>query len=156
MDEKPTSPPMGRPPITRDNPDFWKQMDTLCQMHCSQEEIAFFFQCDVDTITNRCKAEKGMTFSEYFKIQSVGGRMSLRRWMWEAAQPKYDAVTGKLLEKGNATMQIFLSKQPEHRGGLGFSDRSTFEPGGVGDGSGTYEKMMGIVHRLEDRKRKQA
>lgn len=132
--ENPPTPKMGRPPIEID----WTEFDVLCRMHATLKEIAYFFGCHPDTIAVRVKEEKGMTFPEYYETVSVGGRLSLRRRMWSHA-----------IQKDNPEMQRFLSKQPESKGGLGFSDKVTNE---IETGTGTYEKMMGIIDRLEKKK----
>lgn len=144
---------MGRPPINID----WNVFDSLVQMHCTEEEIAYVFKCDVDTITNRCKERFGMTFSEYYKRNSVGGRMSLRRQLWLNALG--DAKAGV---KAHAATAIFLSKQKESHGGLGFSDKTRLqlpidggEAGGTDDGAGQYEWKMGMVARLKSKKSKE-
>lgn len=131
-------PKMGRPPVDID----WEQFDTLCKIHATLEEIAYFFKCCIETIQNRVKAEKGVTFSTYYAQVSIGGRLSLRRHMWEHA-----------LKKDNPEMQRFLSKQKPERGGLGFSDKTTNELE-VGDGS--FEKMMGFCDRMEKEKAEEA
>lgn len=93
MARKPTGRPNGRPKIEINNDNFKK----LCELHCTKEEIAGFFNCHDDTIENYCKKEYGETFSQVFKRLSVGGKMSLRRYQFELA-------------KHNATMAIFLGK----------------------------------------------
>jgi hypothetical protein len=94
--------PMGRPRIDID----WQQFEKLCAMQCTEEEIAGWFDCHIDTINNRCKDHYGETFSEVFKQKRGRGRASLRRAQWANALG------------GNATMQIFLGKQH-----LGQSDK---------------------------------
>ena len=77
----------------------WVQFDTLCQLQCTLEELAFAFKCSVDTIERRVEQEKKLKFAEYYKIVSAGGKMSLRRWQFAAAK------------KGNTSMLIWLGKQ---------------------------------------------
>ena len=93
MARKPTGRPNGRPKKNIDNEQFKK----LCELHCTKEEIAGFFDCTEDTIENYCKREHGECFSAVFKRLSFGGKMSLRRYQFELA-------------KHNATMAIFLGK----------------------------------------------
>ena len=91
---------MGRPRVEIDKTAF----ENLCGLLCTEEEIAAFFNCTVDTINNWCKRnyqdENGrpMTFSDVYKRYSVTGKVSLRRQMAKAA------------ENGNVTMMIFLAK----------------------------------------------
>ena len=84
---------MGRPPIQIDKEHF----EALCQLFCTEEEIAQFFKCSIDTINNWCKKTYGETFSESLKKYSVGAKISLRRKQL------------KLAEK-SAAMAIFLGK----------------------------------------------
>lgn len=94
MARKPTGRPNGRPKIQIDNEQFKK----LCELQCTKEEIAGFFNCHEDTIENYCKKEYGECFSQVFKKLSFSGKMSLRRYQFELA-------------KHNASMAIFLGKQ---------------------------------------------
>ena len=85
---------MGRPKIQIDKEQFEK----LCGIQCTEEEIAAWFRCSVDTIENWCRDTYDTTFSEIFKRHSAAGKISLRRTQF------------KLAEK-NTAMAIFLGKQ---------------------------------------------
>ena len=87
-------PKMGRPPKKIGKVEFEK----LCGLQCTEEEIAGFFDCCVDTIENFCKKTYGKTFSEVYAQKREKGKISLRRSQW------------KLAER-SATMAIFLGKQ---------------------------------------------
>jgi hypothetical protein len=89
------NPRMGRPKIEID----WKELDKLCGLQCSLEEIAGWFDCSIDTIEARIKETHGMTFPEYFAQKRSGGKISLRRKQYETAM------------SGNPTMLIWLGKQ---------------------------------------------
>lgn len=80
-------------------PKDWDSVDYMCMIHCTGEEIAGVLNIDYDTLNRNCKEQKGMFISEYIKQKSNGGKMSLRRAQWKAA------------ENGNVTMQIWLGKQ---------------------------------------------
>lgn len=84
---------MGRPQIPIDEKQFCK----LCELQCTEEEIAGFFECSVDTIERWCKRMFDKTFAEIFKQKAMRGRIALRR-----AQLKH-------AEK-NPSMAIFLGK----------------------------------------------
>lgn len=84
---------MGRPRKEIDT----EQFESLCELMCTEEEIAGFFKCSIDTICNWCKRTYNQTFSEVYKSKSAPGKISLRRMQW------------KLAEK-SATMAIFLGK----------------------------------------------
>lgn len=74
-----------------------EQFAKLCGIFCTEEEIAGFFDCSVDTVGRFCKREYGATFAETYKKLSYAGKISLRRAQF------------RLAEK-NATMAIFLGK----------------------------------------------
>ena len=95
MARKPTGNPNGRPKIQIDDVQFKK----LCELQCTKEEIAGFFDCGESKIETYCKETyNGETFQAVFKKLSVGGKMCLRRYQFELA-------------KHNASMAIFLGKQ---------------------------------------------
>lgn len=75
-----------------------KHFESLCNLQCTLEEIAGFFECSVDTIERWCKRTYKIGFAEAFKKYSQGGKISLRRNQF------------KLSEK-NASMAIWLGKQ---------------------------------------------
>lgn len=74
------------------------QFEKLCGLQCTEEEVASFFNCSVDTIERFCKREYGHTFAEVFKDKRGLGKISLRRNQWKLAE-KYPS------------MAIFLGKQ---------------------------------------------
>ena len=84
----------GRPQIQINK----KQFENLCGLQCTEEEIASFFDCSVDTIERFCSRTYEMTFAEVFKIKRGVGKISLRRSQMKLAE-KYPA------------MAIFLGKQ---------------------------------------------
>jgi len=102
---------MGRPKKTITQ----SQLDSLCGLQCTQEEMAYFFDCTIDTIANRIKEwtkdyENGpLTFSEYFSLKRQAGRISLRRSQFRMAEH-------------NPAMAIFLGKNL-----LGQRDKFEFE-----------------------------
>ena len=93
MGRKPTGNPMGRPKIEIDEIQFVK----LCELQCTEEEIAGFFECSVDTIDRWCKRTFGETFAEVSAKKRVKGRIALRRAQLQLAQK-------------NPSMAIFLGK----------------------------------------------
>ena len=84
----------GRPKTNIDKPTFEK----LCQMQCTLEEIAGFFDCCDDTINNWCKEIYDDNFSGVYKKKSMAGKISLRRNQFKIAE-------------NNSSMAIFLGKQ---------------------------------------------
>lgn len=69
----------------------------LCELQCTLQEIAGFFDVSEDTIERWCKRELKMSFADVFKKYGAKGKISLRRAQF------------KLAEK-NASMAIFLGK----------------------------------------------
>jgi len=86
---------MGRPPLTFDKEKF----ESYCAIMCTEVEIAALLKMSVDTLERRVKEVYGQTFAEAYKTLSSGGKMSLRRAQFQAA------------EKGNVAMLIWLGKQ---------------------------------------------
>jgi hypothetical protein len=84
-------PNSGRRPIEID----LVELEKLCALHCTDEEIASFFGVSTRTIENRRK-QRG--FAEVMKRGRAKGRISVRRSQM------------KLLEAGNSTMGIWLGK----------------------------------------------
>lgn len=89
---------MGRPKIVWGDKE-WKQVDTMCGYQGTGEEIAAVMDVDYDTLNRLCKDTWGVPFSEYYKIKSDRGKMSLRKLQFASA------------EHGNVMMQIWLGKQ---------------------------------------------
>ncbi|MDH3325160.1 MAG: hypothetical protein OEM38_00420 [Gammaproteobacteria bacterium] len=85
----------GRPKIKID----WEEFDKLCALQCTQKEIASWFNCTDDTINNRVKKEKKVSFSEYYSQKAAKGKISLRRKQWQSC------------ESGSVAMLIWMGKQ---------------------------------------------
>ena len=85
---------MARPRIEIDGDQFKK----LCAIQCTEEEIASWFKCSVDTIERWCRRELKMSFAEAFKTWSADGKISLRRSQFRMAET-------------NCSMAIWLGKQ---------------------------------------------
>lgn len=84
----------------------------LCRIQCTLVEIAAVLKCSEDTVERWCKRHYGESFADALKRFGAGGRSSLRRLQWAAA------------ESGNITMQIWLGKQ-----WLNQKDRQDFTTG---------------------------
>jgi hypothetical protein len=85
-------PSAGRRPIPID----LVELEKLCSLHCTDDELAAFFGVSVRTIEGRRKIPK---FAEVMKRGRAKGCISLRR------------SQVKLVEKGNAPMTIWMGKQ---------------------------------------------
>jgi hypothetical protein len=72
------------------------ELEKLCQLSCTDEEIAAWFGTSTRTIERRRKEPK---FAEIMARGKAKGRISVRRMQM------------KLLEQGNATMGVWLGKQ---------------------------------------------
>lgn len=75
-----------------------KTFESLCQLQCTESEIASFFGCGTETILNWCMNTYKKTFREVFKDFREVGKVSLRRIQFKHAQ-------------NNPTMAIWLGKQ---------------------------------------------
>lgn len=71
----------GRPEIEID----LKQLEALCGIQCTDEEIAAVLGISVKTITRK-KSEKDSGFVQCYKKGKETGKASLRRIQWKAAQ----------------------------------------------------------------------
>ena len=76
----------------------WQQIDKMCAISCTGEEMASVLGVDYDTLVAACKRDHKSRFSEYIKQKSLGGKMSLRRKQYTTAM------------EGNVTMLIWLGK----------------------------------------------
>lgn len=85
---------MARPRIEIEKTEFEK----LCGLLCTQEEIADWFDCSVDTLERWCKREYGVGFAESYKKYMGRGKIALRRYQMNLA-------------KESAPMAIWLGKQ---------------------------------------------
>ena len=103
---------MGRPKTEIDKEMFIK----MCQFMCTEEDLADYFNCSVDTICNWCKKTYNKTFSEVYKKESQKGKVSLRNAMYKNA-----------IKNNNSSVQIFLAKNQ-----LGMKDKQDVQvTGGV-------------------------
>ncbi len=87
------------------------ELEKLCGLQCTDEEIAAWFGVTTRTIERRRKMNK---FAEVMSRGRAEGRISIRRMQL------------KLLEAGNATMGVWLGKQI-----LGQSDEIRQESDGM-------------------------
>ena len=89
----------GAPARKKFDDNQWKQVEALCKIQCTGEEIASIMGVSYDTLNGIMLRDLKMSFTEYFGEKSSAGRASLRRRQWLTA------------DGGNATMQIWLGKQ---------------------------------------------
>lgn len=82
----------GRKPIEFD----LGELEKLCSLQCTHEELAAWFKCSVRTIEMYSRKPE---FAEVMARGRAKGRISVRR------------AQMKLLEAGNATMGVWLGKQ---------------------------------------------
>lgn len=74
--------PNGRPKKEIDKVQFEK----LCNIQCTEEEIAAWFDMSEDTLDRECREKYGMGFSDAYKIYSRKGKMSIRRMQFKLAE----------------------------------------------------------------------
>ena len=75
------------------------QFEKLCEIQCTQIEIAGWFRCLIDTIERWCKRTYKQSFADIFEEKRQVGRISLRRVQFQEAL------------KGNTALLIWLGKQ---------------------------------------------
>lgn len=78
----------------------WSKIEAMARILCTQSEISSLTGHTIDLLGERCQRDHGMSFPDYYKKHSDGGKMSLRR-----AQFK------KAVVDGNPALQIWLGKQ---------------------------------------------
>ena len=76
----------------------WEQVNQMCGIQCTGEEIASVLGVSYDTLQRRCEEEHNMGFAEYFRLKGAAGKASLRRKQYQTAMD------------GNVTMLIWLGK----------------------------------------------
>ena len=86
---------VGRPKIEID----FEQLEKLCELHCTRDEICDFLGIEDDTLNARLKEHGYDNFSAFYKKHLGGGKISLRRLQWQAAS------------EGSVPMLIWLGKQ---------------------------------------------
>ena len=74
-----------------------KAFENLCGLLCTEAEICAFFDVTDKTLSGWCRRTYGKSFSEIYRIKSVQGKISLRRYQLQLAQK-------------SAAMAIFLGK----------------------------------------------
>jgi len=89
--------PNGRPKGST-IPIDWKQVDNMCAIQCTGEEMAGVLDISYNTLVRACEREKGQLFEDYIAKKKAGGKMSLRRKQYTTAMD------------GNPTMLVWLGK----------------------------------------------
>jgi hypothetical protein len=115
------------------------ELEKVCALQCTDEEIAAFFEVSVRTIERR---RKNPAFAEAMERGRAKGRLSLRRSLWAVAL------------KGNPAANIFLSKNL-----LGYKDYLSNEHSGP-EGAPIRVSLIETLHKRRnrlaaDRKRKE-
>ena len=63
----------------------WQLFEDLCQIHCTQAEIANIFRIKRDTLTARAQKHYGRPFEEIYKTFTDNGKASIRRTQFKMA-----------------------------------------------------------------------
>ena len=84
------------------------EIEKLASLHCTQEEIAAWFNLTLEAMESRLRRSKSLR--EAYDRGIGKGKISLRRHQW------------KMVEEGNSTMAIWLGKQL-----LGQRDKTSLE-----------------------------
>lgn len=87
----------GRKKIELDERD-WKQVESMCAINCTGQEIAGVMGMHYDTLVARIKEVYQLNFSDYYAIHNSKGLVSLRRKQYDSAM------------NGNTQMLIHLGK----------------------------------------------
>jgi len=77
----------------------WDEFDKLCQLQCTEEEIADWFGCTIETLNEKIKDKYKITFLEIFQQKRGKGKIALRRKQMQVAL------------EGDKTLLIWLGKQ---------------------------------------------
>jgi hypothetical protein len=104
------------------------EVENLSRLNCTMDELAAYFRVEVRTV--QLRAQREPKFREAIERGQSMGRLSVRRQQI------------RLMERGNATMAIFLGKQL-----LGQRDRLEAEVT-VKDGDMTLEQLLATGERL--------
>lgn len=107
----------------------WKEMEYLCSIGCTLEEIAGFFQANKETIRARIIEEYGINFNEYYDRFTQGIKVSLRRKQIQVA-----------LVDGDVAMLKFLGKNM-----LGQKEKIDF------DGEVKVNSWVDLINNLESK-----
>jgi len=75
-----------------------EQLEKLCELQCTQKEIAQFFRIHPETLKKRVEEHYDRKWAEVAEDFRGAGKCSLRRMQWKSAS------------NGNVSMQIFLGK----------------------------------------------
>jgi hypothetical protein len=84
---------IGRPPTPID----WDLFEDMCDLQCTQQEIANVFHCNRETLRLKAQQKYGMEYQAVYDHFATGGKVSLRRSQFKLARK-------------NAGMAIFLGK----------------------------------------------
>jgi len=116
----------GRKPVDID----LVELEKLCALQCTDQEIAGFVGVNIRTIERR---RKKATFAATMERGRAKGRVSLRRSLWALAA------------KGNAAASIFLAKNL-----LGYKDSTSHELSGS-DGGAIQLSVVDVLQQRRDR-----
>ena len=98
-----------------------RQLRALCRIHATDTEMAAVLGCSVSLIEKTRHSQEW--FRQIEEEERALGRAGRRRALHLLA----DSAGRSNASRGAVTALIFLAKQPEDRGGLGFSDRVSNE-----------------------------
>ena len=106
--------PTGCPPKVID----WEKVDQMLIYQCPGTEIAATLKVGDNTLYERCKREKGMTFSEYSQTVKGIGKSMLRQAQMELALEK---DRGMLIHLGEHLLDQVKQEKIEHSGNVNIS-----------------------------------
>ena len=78
----------------------WEEFEKLCEMQCTKNELASWWNVHPDTLVTRVEEEYGLKFSIVYDEKRSRGKISLRRSQWQ-----------KAVDQKSVPMLIWLGKQ---------------------------------------------
>lgn len=128
---KKNPPKRGRPPKSID----WAACEKLCHMQCTEQEIADFFMINKSNLYRKCLKENGINFASYYSQKKGTGKISLRRYLWQALSSG---------DPRNNNVLIFTAKNI-----LGMSDMQVVEHKGKIELESIPDKTLEKIAKME-------
>lgn len=83
----------------------------LCQIGCTEREVAAYFEVNVNTLRKAIRLEYELSWKEFFNENNGKFKVSLRRMQYRSAEGDFDEEGNKYRAYPSVPMQIWLGKQ---------------------------------------------